>query len=151
SQVMVTVGTEGSAFFLGDGGILVTDFLDACAVAERDERPVLVAGTSLGFLHLLVTMEERRRSVRLPAGARAMDSGGFKGRMREVGRPELYGRIQAALGIPSEWIVNEYGMTEMSSQLYDGVAGAAGAPAGRRYRGPGWVRSVAVDPETLQP
>ncbi len=43
-------------------------------------------------------------------------------------------------------------MTEMSSQLYDGAAGSApalGAP--RVHRGPGWVRTVAVDPETLQP
>lgn len=151
SEVMETVGAAGSAFFLGDDGIRVTDFLDACAAAERGGHPVLVAGTSLGFLYLLDTMEERNWSVRLPAGSRAMDTGGFKGRMREVGRSELYGRIEAALGVPPDWIVNEYGMTEMSSQLYDGIAGRAGAPGGRRYRGPGWMRSVAVDPETLQP
>jgi hypothetical protein len=151
SQVMETFGTEGSAFFLEEGTIQVTDFLDACASAEREALPVLVVGTSLGFLYLLDDMESHQLSVRLPAGSRAMDTGGFKGRMREVGRSELYGRIEASLGITSDWIVNEYGMTEMSSQLYDGTAGTAGSAAGRRYRAPGWVRTIAVDPETLQP
>ena len=42
-------------------------------------------------------------------------------------------------------------MTEMSSQFYDGVAGAAPAPAERLHAGPPWVRTQATDPETLRP
>ena len=80
-----------------------------------------------------------------------MDTGGYKGRSREVGRSDLYRMLSDRLGVPTTFIVNEYGMTEMSSQFYDGVAGsAASVIAERRHLGPGWVRSVAVDPETLE-
>jgi hypothetical protein len=79
-----------------------------------------------------------------------MDTGGFKGRSREVTRAELYGAIRERLGIAPEWCVNEYGMTEMSSQFYDGAAGTAPAdPAARLHAGPAWVRTRATDPETL--
>ena len=151
SEVMERYGSAESAFFLSDGELLVGEFVAACAAAGKQGRPVLVIGTSLGFLHLIERLERAGQGVQLPAGSRVMDTGGFKGRMREVGRPELYGAISGALGVPEEWIVNEYGMTEMSSQLYDGVAGKAGRAAGRCYRGPGWMRTVAVDPETLAP
>lgn len=151
SQVMETFGTEESAFFLADGELQIAEFISACAAAAKDDRPVLVIGTSLGFLHLIDRLKRAGERIQLPPGSRVMDTGGFKGRMREVARPELYGAIEEALGVPDEWIVNEYGMTEMSSQLYDGVVGAAGPAAGRRYRGPGWTRTVAVDPETLAP
>jgi hypothetical protein len=80
-----------------------------------------------------------------------MDTGGFKGRSREVTREELYGGLEERLGIHAAWCVDEYGMTELSSQFYDGVAGSAGPPADRVHRGPGWVRTVATDPETLRP
>lgn len=151
SAVMEAFGAEHSAFFLTAGQLRVTDFVDACLAAERANRPVLVMGTSLGFLHLLDGLDRQGDRLRLPRGSRVMDTGGFKGRMREVGRGELYERVEAALGVPQEWIVNEYGMTEMSSQLYDGIVGEAGAASDRRYRGPGWVRTAAVDPETLAP
>jgi hypothetical protein len=41
----------------------------------------------------------------------------------------------------------------MSSQFYDAVAGdpAAAELADRLHRGPPWVRTRAVDPETLEP
>src|SRR5690606_33965918 len=86
-----------------------------------------------------------------PAGSRVMDTGGFKGHSRAVPRDELYAGIQARLRVPPAWVVNEYGMTEMSSQFYDGPAGAAGGAEGRVHRGPPWVRSVACDPAALAP
>ncbi len=78
-----------------------------------------------------------------------MDTGGFKGRSREVTREELYGEAQRTLGIALAWCINEYGMTEMSSQFYDGVAGRAGEIARRLHHPPPWVRTHATDPETL--
>jgi acyl-CoA synthetase (AMP-forming)/AMP-acid ligase II len=117
---------------------------------ESTGEPVLLAGTSFTFVHLFDALREHRRSYRLPTGSRAMDTGGFKGRAREVARAELVQRFGEMLGIAPEWLVNEYGMTEMSSQFYDGVAGQ---PAGgdSRYVSPHWVRTLAVDPETLGP
>jgi hypothetical protein len=80
-----------------------------------------------------------------------MDTGGFKGRSREVTREELYAGFDELLGISYAWCVNEYGMTEMSSQFYDGIAGSAPLPPDRLHAGPPWVRTQATDPETLRP
>ncbi len=58
------------------------------------------------------------------------------------------------LGIPAAHVVGEYGMTELSSQLYETTLAAA--LAGREaapgfYAPPPWVRVTAVDPATLVP
>lgn len=151
ADVIDAFGTARSRYFISGGQVDAKGFLDAGESAATSGEPVLVVGTSVSYVHLLDEMARSGRSVQLPTGSRAMDTGGFKGQSREVDRPALYSDIGARLGIPTESIVNEYGMTEMSSQLYDGVAGAAGVLDARIHRGPGWVRSIAVDPETLVP
>lgn len=144
----------------GESGVvrgLVAGELDLAAIqaavdaAGENGSPLLVLGTSFAFVHLHDRLREAGTVLRCPAGSRAMDTGGFKGKSREVPRSDLYEMIELSLGIREPWIVNEYGMTEMSSQFYDGVAGDAAPLEQRRQRGPAWVRSVAVDPETLEP
>jgi hypothetical protein len=105
------------------------------------QEPVCVLGTALGFLNLCEQLGEER--VRLPAGSTAMETGGYKGSGRDISRTELYGMIADKLGIASEDIFNEYGMTELSSQFY------ARGPKGLHY-GPPWARAVVCDPVTLQ-
>jgi hypothetical protein len=75
-----------------------------------------------------------------------METGGFKGRSREVPRLELYDKIKQVLGIPAERIVNQYGMTELGSQFYDSILKAPSEP--RRKLAPPWARVVIIDPET---
>jgi hypothetical protein len=79
-----------------------------------------------------------------------METGGFKGRARAVPRTELYGALSEALGIPEGRIVNEYGMTELLSQLYESHL-RTGDPASRRHVAPPWLGLQALDPETLVP
>ena len=82
-----------------------------------------------------------------------METGGFKGRSREVPRPELYRELSRALGISADRMVNEYGMTELLSQLYEPVL-ADEAPTSledRIHRPPPWLRVRALDPDTLAP
>src|SRR5207237_1068347 len=50
-------------------------------------------------------------------------------------------RVESVLGIPERDCVNEYGMCELSSQFY--APGRSGV-----FRGPPWVRTRVVDPET---
>jgi hypothetical protein len=73
----------------------------------------------------------------LPPGSRVMVTGGFKGRSREVTETVLYERAQRMLGAD---VVTEYGMTELSSQLW----GKPGAP----YVPPPWLRVRAINPVT---
>lgn len=149
--VMAEFGAEGSAYFVGPAGIDDQRVIEALGSAERDSHPVCVLATSFALVHLLDKLRERGERFRLPSGSRLMDTGGFKGRSRQVSRDELYDMIGSELGIPPAWCVNEYGMTEMASQFYDTEAGepAGTALAERLHRGPGWVRTRAVDPETL--
>jgi hypothetical protein len=82
-----------------------------------------------------------------------METGGFKGRSRVLERSEFYASLSNAHGVPLEGITNEYGMTELLSQFYDGTAGARSAVPlaleARRHVPPPWVRTRVLDPNTL--
>ncbi|MBW3655706.1 MAG: long-chain fatty acid--CoA ligase, partial [Gemmatimonadetes bacterium] len=150
--VMADFGGGGGGWFVSrDGGIDHQGLGDALRAAERAGEPVCIVGTAFAFVHWLDALREAGTRHRLPPGSRLMDTGGFKGRSREVTREELYAGFHELLGIPYAWCVNEYGMTEMSSQFYDGVAGSAVASPERLHVGPAWVRTQATDPETLKP
>ena len=134
--------------------------------------PVLLLTTAFALVHLLEALGPRR--LPLPPGSRIMETGGFKGRVAEVDRPALYATVERVLGVAPSNVVNEYGMTELLSQAYDGVAGRCqGRPARgpahpggprtipshprtttshrRPHRFPPWVRTRALDPATLAP
>ena len=152
AEVMRDYGKPGSGTFVSaDFGIAYEEWTAALRTAEENGEPVCILGTAFALVHATDAMATRGERFRLRRGSRLMDTGGFKGRAREVSRGELYGAIGERLGIPPEWCVNEYGMTEMSSQFYDGVAGSAATDlARRRHVGPPWVRTRATDPETLR-
>ncbi len=116
--------------------------------ATTQNEPVTVLGTAFSFVHLLDFMEAKNVELRLPAGSAAMETGGYKGRSREVAKPELHRAIVERLGILPERILCEYGMCELSSQAYDGKLGQAN-PAPRLFRFPPWARACVVSPETL--
>ncbi|MBW3571704.1 MAG: long-chain fatty acid--CoA ligase [Gemmatimonadetes bacterium] len=150
--VVADFGSAQSGWYVSpDGGIDHGGLDDALQAAEREGEPVCILGTAFALVHWLDALREDGTRLHLPSGSRLMDTGGFKGRSREVRREELYGAVEEMLGIPHDRCVNEYGMTEMSSQFYDGVAGSAAAPAERLHAGPPWVRTQATDPETLRP
>jgi hypothetical protein len=121
--------------------------------AERARRPVCLLGTSFAFVHWLDRLQASGDRFTLPHGSRLMDTGGYKGRSREVGEDEMRSLYSAILGIPASYCVNEYGMTELCSQFYDSSLRDAvkGRIAERRKIVPPWVRTRVVDPETLQP
>jgi hypothetical protein len=135
SHMLGVLASRGS--FIAPGGSI-----DLERLGDAD-RPVCLLGTALGFLNLFELMERRKISLRLPAGSRAMETGGYKGSGRNISRAELYAMFADKLGIAATDIYNEYGMTELSSQFY------ACGPQGL-HRGPFWARAVVVDPVTLE-
>lgn len=114
---------------------------------RRDLRaPVLLLGTALAFLH---AVENRAGDLAsLAPGSRIMETGGFKGVRRTVSREELYASITEYTGVPGERIVNEYGMTELLSQLWEPVLREGAAAMGSHLPAP-WLRVRALDPNTL--
>jgi hypothetical protein len=150
--VAADFGTAAGGWYVSPGGGIDQAGLEAALRdAEAAGEPVCLLGTAFALVHWLDALRVAGTRFRLPEGSRVMDTGGFKGRSREVTREELYGAIGEMTGIPHAWCVNEYGMTEMSSQFYDAVAGSGAVPAERVHAGPPWVRTQATDPETLRP
>jgi hypothetical protein len=96
-----------------------TTLAGALREAEREEEPVCILGTSFAFVHLLDHLRARGMTFRLPAGSRVMDTGGYKGRSREVSPAQLRHDYVERFGIRADHCINEYGMTEMCSQFYD--------------------------------
>ena len=119
--------------------------------AEASSEPIALLGTSFAFVHAEDGLGNQR--FNLAPGSRIMQTGGYKGRSRQVDPEVLLGAIGRRYGVASTWIINEFGATELSSQMYettlrDGIDGAVGP---RRLWVPPWVRATPVDPDSLQP
>ena len=147
------LGTSAEWFVDPDTGLDAPRLEDALARAEQSQQPVALVGTTLAFVHLLDWLDGERRRFRLPPGSRIMDTGGFKGSGRDVDPNDLLLAYRDRLGIPPSHRVNEYGMTEMCSQFYDSSLRdpVHGATRPAAYAMPPWVRTRAVDPDTLAP
>jgi len=105
--------------------------------ASKQADRVLV----LGVTHALLAWKPRHP---LPPHAVLMETGGMKGRGRELVREEVHTLLRAATGCAT--VASEYGMTECLSQAY--------APADGRFQLPPWMRVFAVevdDPKALAP
>lgn len=145
-------GGDDAAWFMKETGLDSDRFMESLDDACDQNRPVILLGVTLAFFQFLEQARSRRRSFRLPSGSRIMDTGGFKGRKIDLSKFELYRRHEETFGVPQSHIVNEYGMTEMCSQFYDTVLRdhVNGVVRPRHKRIPPWVRTLIVDPETLE-
>ena len=144
-------GAEPSAHVWGHGQLQVDRLLAELAAAQAHDEPVALLGTSFAFVHADDALPSR---LQLPAGSRIMQTGGFKGRSRSIEPAAMLELLSLRYGVPPAFIVQEYGMTELSSQCYENTlrAAALGKPVPpRRLWVPGWVRAEVVDPETLAP
>lgn len=135
--------------WLVDGDVIdVGAFDERVAVALAKQQPLLVLATSFALVHFLDALGDD--TFALPAGSRVMQTGGFKGKSREVSAAELRAELARVFSIPERSIVAEYGMTELSSQFYERTLFDPAAPHGH-FAEPPWARVVPVDPETLAP
>jgi acyl-protein synthetase LuxE len=144
ATAIAAFGAPGSGFFASEGGLHERELGEALALAG--EAPLLLAGAAFAFVHLLDTLERGGTKLALPASARIMETGGFKGRARSLSREALHAALADRLGVPADHIVNQYGMTELGSQFYDSLLAEPGTP--RRKLVPPWTRVRTVDPET---
>jgi hypothetical protein len=121
---------------------------------ERRGAPVCILGTTASFAALFEAMRTRKIVLHLPSGSRLMDTGGAKGQITPLSAEAMVSRSEVMLGIPEPFVVNEYGMTEMCSQLYDATTfnSSDDSPPNRRSKlPPPWLRPVALDPVNLEP
>lgn len=112
---------------------------ELAARIEAAVQPLTLFGTALAFLDFFEWLGER--SLRLPAGSVALETGGYKGTRRNLPKADLYVLFHARLGLSADDVWNEYGMTELSSQFYT-------RGLGRPHCGAPWIRGLVLDPET---
>ena len=140
--------TQAPRFFLPASGL---DWAGFQAALETGAAACVIA-TDLALDAWLTGAEAHGFAVALPQGSRVMHTGGPKGMRRSIPSDVLYERIFRVLGVPASHCVNEYGMTELSSQFYDGVLRFKADEAVPRLKhGPPWVRTCVVDAQTLDP
>lgn len=91
---------------------------------EKAKQPTLLFGVTFALLDWASSFQYPFEHVQI------LETGGMKGRGRELIREELHSLLQASFGPSPIW--SEYGMTELLSQAY--AAGDAG------FRGPAWMK-----------
>ena len=121
------------------------------AKAAADRAPVCILGTTAAYAAIFDALAAQ--AIALPQGSRMMDTGGAKGQVVPLTPAQVRERAHASFGIDADCVINEYGMTELCSQLYDATRLNSGiaAPAGERLKiAPPWMRPSAIDPVTLR-
>lgn len=116
-----------SGFYLHD----LNDLKEKLNLLENQGQKTLLIGVSFALLDLAENFNFKLKNTIV------METGGMKGRRKEMIRAELHGILQEAFG--TEKIHSEYGMTELLSQAYstgDGI-----------FECPPWMKILIRDPE----
>ena len=122
--------------------------------AQRDGAPVCILATTASLGALFAHLEDVDARVALPPGSRIMDTGGAKGQAIPLDAAAVCDRARELLAVPPHLVINEYGMTELCSQLYDATSFNSDEPAAPNQRvkiAPPWMRAAALDPVSLEP
>jgi hypothetical protein len=172
---MVEEFGAGDALCVADRkGVEIAPAMEFLQAAEHIGEPVCLMGTTAAFGALFDQLRAHRLHLSLARGSRLMDTGGAKGQRVPLRPGQVVEQAQALLGLDPALAINEYGMTEMCSQLYDATSfnnardmrNSRGprnsrridplekrAEAGleeRRKLGPPWLGVAAVDPSSLK-
>jgi len=111
-------------FYLQHSEQLVSDITSAKASGDD----IVLFGVSFALLDFA-------GKYPVPIPGMVMDTGGMKGRKKEITRQELHQVLCQAFQVPQ--IASEYGMTELMSQAY--------AMSDGRYQCPPWMRVLVRD------
>ena len=104
-------GSADSGFYLNEYDLLAKKL----TALDRSGRKVLLIGVSFALLDLVETHRFQLKNTIV------METGGMKGRRKELIREELHTILCEGFGV--EYIHSEYGMTELLSQAYSGGSG----------------------------
>lgn len=146
-HILACWGSPESATAFSARGVEMAKARSWAGSRQRERRPALILATAFALAEWLKALERQDLHFRLPAGTAIFETGGFKGRTAELTREDLLARVQKWLGVPSEFVVREYGMTELTSQCYTRAL-LGGDPD--LFVAPHWVRVQVLDPETLE-
>jgi hypothetical protein len=147
-----TFGTSNSAYMISENEFDMDQLIQMLRESEKSAEPILIIGATFSFIHFLDHCQKEGITFTLPQGSRVMDTGGAKGRSREMDPVQLKRFLSKLFSTTEANCVNMYGMTELSSQFYDRSLHDEylQQPIRTEKRAPHWVRSLVVDPELMQ-
>ncbi len=116
-----------SGFYLHE----LDELKEKLELLDREGQKVLLIGVSFALLDLV-----EKHSFEL-TNTIVMETGGMKGRRKEMIRAELHELLKKGFGVP--FIHSEYGMTELLSQAYSSKNGI--------FECPPWMKLLIRDPE----
>jgi phenylacetate-coenzyme A ligase PaaK-like adenylate-forming protein len=116
-----------SGFYKGNNVLLI----QAIEKAKKEKHKIFLLGVSFALLDLA---DEFSPDL---SGIIVMETGGMKGRRKEITRQELHNTLKKKLNVSS--IHSEYGMTELLSQAYSKGNGI--------FYCPPWMKVVLRDPQ----
>lgn len=126
-QMIEKSESKASGFYLNN----LTELADKLEALDARGDKILLIGVSYALLDLI---ESRRFNLK---NTIVMETGGMKGKRKELVRQELHKLLTDGLGVSE--IHSEYGMTELLSQAYSKGAGI--------FEVPPWMRMLIRDPE----
>jgi phenylacetate-coenzyme A ligase PaaK-like adenylate-forming protein len=115
-----------SGFYPGEPGRLA----ETIEELEAGNEKILLLGVSFALLDLV---EKKKFTLK---NTIVMETGGMKGRRKEMIREELHSILRSGFGVHD--IHSEYGMTELLSQAYSGSGG--------KFLSPPWMKVMIRDP-----
>ncbi|MFO8146915.1 MAG: acyl transferase [Bacteroidota bacterium] len=116
-----------SGFYLNN----LSDLKDTLISLDNSGQKVLLIGVSFALLDLVEAYEFQLKNTII------METGGMKGRRKEMIRAELHELLKKGFGVSH--IHSEYGMTELLSQAYSKGNGT--------FESPPWMKILIRDPE----
>jgi len=120
-------GSKHSGFYLNN----LAELSEKLEALDSKGEKVLLIGVSYALLDLI---EKRKFKLN---NTIVMETGGMKGRRKELVRQELHNLLSEGLGVTQ--IHSEYGMTELLSQAY--------SKGGGIFETPPWMKVFTRDPE----
>jgi hypothetical protein len=118
-------GHPANGFYLHN----YTELAAALAGLEQKEQKTLLIGVTYALLDFGALFPQQLKHTII------METGGMKGRMKEIVRREVHGQLMEAFDV--ENVDSEYGMTELLSQAY--------ARRGGSFSTPPWMKAVLRD------
>ncbi len=116
-----------SGFYLHN----LSELKDILITLDNQGKKVLLIGVSFALLDLVESYQFELKNTII------METGGMKGRRKELVREELHQILKQGFGVNS--IHSEYGMTELLSQAYSQGQGI--------FECPKWMQVLTRDPE----
>ncbi len=105
-------------YFIKNNEIEVERLTNKLIQASKDKKKCLIVGTAFSLLSYL---EQTPKDLifDLKKDSMIMETGGFKGKYREIPKQDFYALLSKKFQITEKNIIGQYGMSELGCQYYD--------------------------------